>query len=97
MKISGFQINRKSIFFIFSFLVLFSPEFLMAQSVSISMPVGSAPIWDRDLGDIVLGMPYLQTESAVVACAGGSVQSFYMTGTPLWNFDPKDQVTPFIA
>jgi len=97
MKISGFQINKKSIFFAFSFLVLFSPEFLMAQRAAVSMQVSSAPIWDRDLGDTVLGMPYLQTESAVVACVGGSVQSFYMTGTPLWNYDPKDQITPFIA
>jgi len=97
MKTSGFQVNKKSIFFVFSFLVLFSPKFLTAQSGSVSMKVSSAPIWDRDLGDTVLGMPYLQTESAVVACAGGSVQSFYMTGTPLWNFDPKDQLTPFIA
>jgi len=97
MKNAVFQLNKKTILFMFSFLVLLSPEFLQAQKAGVSMQVGASPIWDRDLGDLVQGTPYLQTESAVIACVGGSVQSFYMTGTPLWNFDPKDQVTPFIA
>jgi outer membrane protein assembly factor BamB len=97
MKTTGFRFNKKSILFIVSFLLLCSHELLFAQRAGVSMQVGAAPVWDRDLGDTVLGMPFLQTESAVVACVGGSVQSFYMTGTPLWNFDPKDQVTPFIA
>jgi len=61
------------------------------------MQVGAAPIWHHDLGDIVLGTPYLQAESAVLAAAGGSIQSFYMTGTPLWSFDPKEESTPFLA
>jgi len=62
-----------------------------------TMQVGAAPIWNRDLGDTVLGQPFLQTESAVLACAGGAVKSFYMSGTPLWSFDPQDGLTPFIA
>jgi outer membrane protein assembly factor BamB len=61
------------------------------------MQVGAAPKWDHNLGDLVLGQPYLQTESIVVACAQGSIQSLYMTGTPLWDFDPQDAVTPYIA
>jgi len=61
------------------------------------LQVGAAPIWKQDLGDLVLGQPYLQVESAVVACVGGSIKSFYMTGTPLWSFEPNEAVTPYIA
>ena len=85
------------------FLIFLLPEFLIAQNTGTqkvtvaSMVVQAAPIWNKDLGDYVLGQPFLQAESAVVACVGGSIKSFYMTGTPLWNFDPQDAVTPFIA
>ena len=85
------------------FLIFLSQEFLFAQNTTnqkitaASMVVQAAPIWNRDLGDFVMGQPFLQAESAVLACTGGSIKSFYMTGTPLWNFDPEDSVTPFIA
>jgi len=62
-----------------------------------SQPVGAAPVWNQNLGDLVAGQPFLQAESAVVACSAGSIKSFYMTGTPLWSFDPQDAVTPYIA
>ncbi|MCL2320337.1 MAG: PQQ-binding-like beta-propeller repeat protein [Treponema sp.] len=91
-------------FFVFVFL---SPGFLGAQSSGTaaapkrvtpsSMQVAAAPVWNQDLGDLVYGQPYLQAESAVVACTQGSIKSFYLTGTPLWSFDPQDAVTPFIA
>ena len=89
-------------------LSAFFPCLLAAQSQSSSasgtqritassMQVQAAPVWNHILDDTVQGQPYLQAESAVVACAGGSVMSFYMTGTPLWNFDRQDALTPFIA
>jgi len=84
-------------------LLFIFPEFLSAQSTETqkitpaSMQVQAAPVWNNDLGDYVLGQPFLQAESAVVACVGGSIKSFYLTGTALWNFDPQDAVTPFIA
>ena len=90
------------------FLVIFlMPVLLQAQSrspgssqkvpLAAMQQVGAAPVWNQDLGDLVQGQPFLQAESAVVACAGGSIRSFYMTGTDLWHFNPEDAVTPFIA
>ena len=79
------------------------PGFLSAQSSGAgklnpaSMQVGAAPVWNQPLGDLVTGQPFLQTESAVVACAGGSIKSFYMTGTALWDFDSNEAATPYIA
>jgi outer membrane protein assembly factor BamB len=61
------------------------------------MAVSSAPLWSQDLGDLVLGIPYLQAESAVVACRSGSIKSYSMSGTPLWSFDPRGSVTPFTS
>jgi len=93
--------------FSFGILLLASlfPEFLPAQSSGAgnqkitpsSMQVAAAPAWNQTLGDLVLGQPFLQAESAVVACTQGSIKSFYLTGTPLWNFNPEDAVTPYIA
>ena len=90
----------KTVRFIF-FLAFFATGLLFAQNAQkitpASMKVGAPPIWEHDLGDLVLGQPYLQAESAVVACTEGSIKSFYMTGTPLWNFDANEAATPFIA
>ncbi|GHV94816.1 hypothetical protein AGMMS50293_11360 [Spirochaetia bacterium] len=60
-------------------------------------PVSAAPIWSRDLGDIATGTPFLQASSVVVACDSGSIKSWFMSGTSLWNFDPRDRATPFVA
>ena len=88
------------------FLMAFAfPVFLQAQSQSVPQKatlaamqqVRAAPVWKQDLGDLVQGQPFLQAESAVVACAGGSIRSYYMTGTDLWHFEPSESVTPFIA
>ena len=77
-------------------LFLFLPVLLPAQTAA-SLEVGASPIWNQNLKDQVLGQPFLQAESAVVASASGTIMSFYMTGTPLWNFEPNETVTPFIA
>jgi outer membrane protein assembly factor BamB len=101
MKTIGFHIR----FFLFiGIFFMFMPELLPVQSQTsnqrvplVSMQVGAAPIWDQQLDDLVHGQPFLQAESAVVACSGGMIKSFFMTGTPLWNFTPEIPVTPFIA
>ena len=80
------------------FSALIFPEFLEAQRINPdAMIVKAAPVWKNELGDLVLGQPHLQAESAVLACAEGSIKSFYMLGTPLWSFDAKEAVTPHVA
>jgi outer membrane protein assembly factor BamB len=58
------------------------------------LPVSSAPLWEREINDIVLGQPFLQAESVVVACENGSLKSWGMSGAALWNFDPHGKVSP---
>jgi outer membrane protein assembly factor BamB len=83
--------------------LVFLPPLLSAQAAGnqaaspADLIVSSFPVWNQDLNDIVLGIPYLQAESAVVACRSGSIKSFSMRGTPLWTFDPRGSVTPFTS
>jgi outer membrane protein assembly factor BamB len=60
-------------------------------------PVSAAPLWNLDIGDTVTATPIMQASSTVLLGSGGSVKSYFMTGTALWNFDPRDKVTPYIA
>jgi outer membrane protein assembly factor BamB len=63
----------------------------------IGAPVSAAPLWELDIGDTVTATPIMQANSAVLLGSGGSVKSYFMTGSPLWNFNPRDRVTPYIA
>jgi outer membrane protein assembly factor BamB len=85
--------------------LLFSPGLLEAQNgrsgggqafSAEATPVGAAPIWEQDIGDSVRGTPFLQVSSAVLACDGGSIKSYFMSGTELWTFT-REKVVPFIA
>ncbi|MDR1565905.1 MAG: hypothetical protein LBS48_01315 [Treponema sp.] len=58
------------------------------------LPVSSAPLWEREINDIVLGQPFLQAESVVVACENGRLKSWGMSGAALWDFDPHGKVSP---
>ncbi len=60
-------------------------------------PVGAAPLWETPIGDTIRGMPHLQASSAVLVGESGSVRSFFMSGTPLWNFDARGKAVPYIA
>jgi outer membrane protein assembly factor BamB len=83
----------------FCFL-LFLPALLWGQtgSVTPAMPVGASPVWSRGLGGEVLEKPFLQAESVVVAsAAAGTIRSFYMTGSALWNYDSDVTISPHVA
>jgi outer membrane protein assembly factor BamB len=67
------------------------------QTKPLTAPASAASIWEQDIGDLVPGTPFLQASSAVLACAGGNIKSFFMTGTNLWNFNPRDKASPFVA
>ena len=78
--------------------VFLFPELLAAQRVNPEeMVVKAAPVWRQNLGELVMGQPFLQAESAVLAGAEGSIKSFYMLGTPLWSFDAQEAATPYVA
>jgi|TergutMp193P3_1026864.scaffolds.fasta_scaffold04471_3 outer membrane protein assembly factor BamB len=59
--------------------------------------VNAAPMWETAIGDTIKGMPHLQAGSVVLVGERGSVKSFFMSGTPLWNFDARGTAVPYIA
>ena len=79
-------------------LFLFFPVIIWAQSTRPASPrdapVSAAPIWERPINDTVIGLPFLQAESVVVAGDNGSIKSWGMSGTHLWDFDPQGKVSP---
>jgi outer membrane protein assembly factor BamB len=73
---------------------LFIPLCLWAQVSPAEAPVSAAALWEREINDTVLGLPFLQAESVVIAGDNGSVKSWSMSGTHLWDFDPHGKVSP---
>lgn len=86
------------------FLLFFLSPVLPAQTrvPGITTPiaelaVAAAPIWERELPGVVLGSPFLQAESVVLAIDQGWVRSYSVRGTLLWDFDPRARTTPYVA
>jgi outer membrane protein assembly factor BamB len=80
------------------FLILASAGLTAQQRVDVaSTLVGAAPMWETGIGDTIRGKPHLQAGSVVLAGERGSVKSFYMSGTALWNFDARGTAVPYIA
>jgi outer membrane protein assembly factor BamB len=79
-----------------SLVSILFPLVLPAQTGGDS-PVSAASVWDRDLAGVVLGLPFLQAESVVLAIDQGRIRSYSRRGTFLWDFDPRARVTPYVA
>jgi len=95
------KINFRKRFIFLTWIILSAllfPEILPAQRITAdAMVIKAAPVWKQELGELVLGQPFLQAESAVLAGSEGSIKSFYMLGTPLWSFDAQEAATPYVA
>jgi outer membrane protein assembly factor BamB len=59
--------------------------------------VGAAPVWETRINDTIRGVPHLQASSVVLAGEKGSVRSFFMSGTPLWDFNARGTAVQHIA
>jgi outer membrane protein assembly factor BamB len=90
----------------FKFVRLFQLTVFILGAVSLSaqeridpntIQVGAGILWETPIGDTVKGTPHLQASSAVLVGESGSVKSFFMTGTPLWDFDARGTAVPHIA
>ena len=82
-----------------AFFLLLGAAVLPAQQRvnPLNADVGAAPLWETPIGDAVRGTPHLQASSAVLVSDGGSVKAFFMSGTPLWNFDARGTAVQHIA
>jgi outer membrane protein assembly factor BamB len=85
------------IFFLLSLTSLTAQQ-RTAQKLDVEKaPVGAAPLWETRMNDTIRGMPHLQASSVVLAGEKGSVRSFFMSGTPLWDFNARGTAVPYIA
>jgi outer membrane protein assembly factor BamB len=79
-------------------LIAAAGQLAAQQRVDVSrVSVGAAPMWEAHIGDTIRGRPHLQASSVVLVGENGTVRSFFMSSTPLWNFDALGSAVPFIA
>jgi outer membrane protein assembly factor BamB len=81
------------IFFLFALTGLAAQQKVDVEKTS----VGAAPIWEKRISDTIRGIPHLQASSVVLVGEKGSVRSFFMSGTPLWDFNAKGTAVPYIS
>jgi outer membrane protein assembly factor BamB len=60
-------------------------------------PVNAAPIWRQALGGEVLGLPAVQAQSAVVALDSGSIKAYSTQGRPLWTYQARGRISPYVT
>ena len=88
---------KRNLVFIF-FLFLSINIFAQQQRVDVTnTKIGAAPMWEAPIGDTIKGTPHLQASSVVLVGESGKVRSFFMSSTPLWNFDARGTAVPHIA
>jgi len=93
MTLNRFKYFQLTIFLFFALAGLTAQERINVEATQ----VGAAPMWETAIGDTIRGKPHLQASSVVLVGERGSVKSFYMSGTPLWNFDARGTAVPYIA
>jgi outer membrane protein assembly factor BamB len=90
--------NKIKTFLYLTVFLLAAGQINSQQRVNVeSMPVSASPMWETPIDDTIRGTPHLQAGSAVLVGEGGSVRAFYMSGTPLWNFDARGTAVPHIS
>jgi outer membrane protein assembly factor BamB len=82
-----------------AFFVFFAAAALFSQQKvdPLTVNVSAAPLWEIAVNDTIKGKPHTQAGSVVLVGDNGSVRSFFMSGTPLWNFDARGKAVPYIA
>jgi outer membrane protein assembly factor BamB len=79
-----------------AFFLVMAAASLPAQRAA-EPPVSAQPIWEQDLRGTVVGLPFLQAESAVVVLEEGEVKSYSRQGNWLWTYHAKDRLTPHVS
>jgi outer membrane protein assembly factor BamB len=77
--------------------LLFFGNPLLAQSRTAEPPVSAEPVWEQDLRGDVIGLPFLQAESAVVVLKQGQVKSYSRLGNWLWTYQAGEELTPHVT
>jgi outer membrane protein assembly factor BamB len=85
--------QKAAFFAVFLFLV----NLIGAQSRAVEPPVSAEPIWEQDLMGDVIGLPFLQAESAVVVLKQGYVKSYSRLGNWLWSYQAGEELTPHVT
>jgi len=49
------------------------------------------------MGGVVLSLPDVQNQTAVVALDGGNIRAYSTAGTPMWNYSARGRISPFVT
>jgi len=88
------------LFFLFSLTGLAAQQRVAQKTDKIDMDkvlVGAAPVWELQINDTIRGTPHLQASSVVLAGEKGSVRSYFMSGTFLWDFNARGTAVQHVA
>ena len=88
---------KKFLFFSASFFIVTVILFSQQRIDPLTTNVSAAPLWETGIDGIVRGKPHTQASSVVLVKDNGSVSSYFMSGTPLWNFDARGTAVQYIA
>jgi len=90
--------NKHLFLFTILFFLLVTAGLTAQQRVNVENAViGASPLWEARIGDTIKGTPHFQAGSVVLVGENGSVRSFFMSGTPLWDFSARGTAVPYIA
>ena len=85
---------KKCVFLLFTTI----PVFSQSESAGRDHDFFSGdPFWRQALGGIVLSLPDVQVQSAVVALDGGNIRAYSTAGTPMWNYSARGRISPFVT
>jgi len=83
---------KKCVFLLFTAIPVFSQSAGRQQGL-----FSGDPSWRQALGGVVLSLPDVQVQSAVVALDGGNIRAYSATGTPLWNYSARGRISPYVT
>ena len=84
----------KCVFFLFAAVQVFCQNEETARGQGLFT---GSPFWRQALGGVVLSLPHVQAQSAVVALDGGNIKAYSTAGTPMWNYSARGKISPYVT
>jgi outer membrane protein assembly factor BamB len=78
-------------------LLITAPLFAQEEARRVQGHISLDPVWRQALGGVVISLPHVQAQSAVVALDGGNIRAYSTAGTPMWNFSARGRISPYVT
>jgi len=91
------SILLKIAFFLFITVPVFTQNTISGQVLGGQSLDEMQPFWRQALGGVVLSIPSVQVQSAVVALDGGNIRAYSTSGNLLWNYFAGGRISPYVT